>query len=44
MAYIADLIDRALTHRDDQDALDKIQNEVIELTKKFPLYKEGAKA
>lgn len=41
MAIIASMIDRALMNRDQQDVLEDIHKEVIKLTKKFPLYKEG---
>lgn len=44
MVIIAALIDRALSHKDDQEVLDDIQKAVYKLTEKFPLYKEGAKA
>ncbi len=38
MTAIAALIDEAITHKDDEKALDKVRKEVVELTKKFPLY------
>lgn len=44
MEMIALLIDRAITHRHDQSELEHIKKEVYKLTKKFPLYMEGAKA
>ena len=37
MLEIADLINDALTHRDDQRALDQIRAKVRELTPRFPL-------
>ncbi len=44
MIITASLIDRALTHRDNESELKKIQEEVYNMTEKFPLYKGGAKA
>ncbi len=38
MVQIADLIDRAITHRNDEAALERIRAEVHELTARFPLY------
>lgn len=37
-AKVAELIVRALTHKDDADALAQIRNEVHELTSKHPIY------
>ena len=42
MELIAALIDRALSHKDDQDVLNEIKEATYKLTKKFPLYEEGA--
>jgi len=39
MELIADLIYETLTHYQDETKLDKIKTKVIELTKRFPLYK-----
>lgn len=39
MITIANLIDKALKGRDDENILNNVKKEVIELTKKFPLYK-----
>ncbi|BAL80879.1 serine hydroxymethyltransferase [Caldisericum exile AZM16c01] len=38
MEYIAELIDRAIESRNDEKKLELIRNEVLELTKKFPIY------
>lgn len=38
MVQIADLIDRAIAHRNDEAALERIRAEVHELTARFPLY------
>ncbi|MBI4098601.1 MAG: serine hydroxymethyltransferase, partial [Candidatus Magasanikbacteria bacterium] len=38
MRQVADFIDRAITHANDEAALVKIREEVAELTKGFPLY------
>ncbi|MBL7081361.1 MAG: serine hydroxymethyltransferase [Candidatus Omnitrophica bacterium] len=40
MEQIADLIDNALKHREEPQTLEAIRREVLELTKKFPLYAE----
>ena len=40
MRQIADLIDRAITHRDDEAELDRIKAEVHALTARFPLVVE----
>ena len=37
MLDIADLIDDALTHRDDAASLERIRGKVRELTRRFPL-------
>ena len=39
MKTIAQLIDRAIVHRDDKKALVRVRQEVEKLTKKFPVYK-----
>jgi len=38
MEYIAELIDKAIEFRNDEKKLETIRNEVLELTKKFPIY------
>jgi len=38
MEIVADLIDRAITHKDDGKELEKVKAGVKELTSKFPLY------
>ncbi|PMP83683.1 MAG: serine hydroxymethyltransferase [Caldisericum exile] len=38
MELIADLIDRAISSRNDEKKLEAIRNEVLELTKQFPIY------
>lgn len=38
MELIADLIDRAISSRNDEKKLELIRNEVLELTKQFPIY------
>lgn len=38
MEYIAELIDKAIESRNDEKKLDIVRNEVLELTKKFPIY------
>jgi glycine hydroxymethyltransferase len=38
MEIVAELIDRAITHKDDEEELEKVKSGVRELTKKFPLY------
>ncbi|MGC8977837.1 serine hydroxymethyltransferase [Caldisericum sp.] len=38
MELIADLIDRAISSRNDEKKLEVIRNEVLELTKQFPIY------
>jgi glycine hydroxymethyltransferase len=38
MELIADLIDRAISSRNDEKKLEAIRNEVSELTKQFPIY------
>ena len=38
MILIANLIDAALKNKDDEQKLSKIKNEVLTLTKRFPLY------
>jgi len=38
MEIVADLIDRTITNRDNEEELQKIRGEVKELTDKFPLY------
>jgi len=40
MEKIAELIDRAIMHRSDQGGLEEIKKDVLNLTKKFPLYKK----
>ncbi len=42
MKIIAQLIDQAITNRDNEDKLNKIKLEVEKLTKKFPIYKDLA--
>ena len=39
MRKVADFIDRAITHASNEAELVKIREEVVELTKRFPLYK-----
>lgn len=39
MELVANLIDRALKNRDNESELEKIHQEVYELTSKFPIYK-----
>ncbi|TNF07494.1 MAG: serine hydroxymethyltransferase [Bacillota bacterium] len=41
MVAIAKFIDEALTHRKDLQKLEEINQKVIELTQKFPLYEKG---
>ena len=38
MITIANLIDKALKNKDDKNILNEVKNEVIKLTKKYPLY------
>ena len=38
MEVVAELIDRAITHKDDEEELEKVKAGVKELTSKFPLY------
>ncbi len=38
MDLVADFIDRAIMHRDDALALDKVRAGVVELTRQFPIY------
>ncbi len=38
MEIVAELIDRAITHRDDEEELEKVRAGVKELTEKYPLY------
>ncbi len=40
MKIIADLIDKVITNYKNDDVLNKVKNEVVELTSKFPLYPE----
>jgi len=40
MEIVADLIDRAITHKDDEEELEKVKAGVKELTSKFPLYQD----
>ncbi len=40
MGSIAQLIDEAITHKDDEKSLDGVRQKVAEITGKFPLYKE----
>ena len=40
MVLIANLIDRTLTNRDNQDLLNQIKEQVLDLVRKYPLYKE----
>ena len=40
MEIVADLIDRAITHKDDEKELEKVKAGVKELTSKFPLYQD----
>jgi glycine hydroxymethyltransferase len=42
MAVIAELIVEALTNREDDDALECVKARVLELTAKFPLYRDNA--
>ena len=41
MESIAEFIDGAITHRSNEAGLEKVKKEVLNLTKKFPLYKKG---
>jgi len=41
MRMVADMIDRAITHHDDEKMLADIHEEVVEMTKSFPLYPES---
>ena len=41
MVLIAELIDLALTHRNDEKVLNEIKESVVELTSKYPLFKQG---
>ncbi len=41
MKLIAHWIDRALSNKDDEAVLEEINNQVLELTKKYPLYMKG---
>ena len=38
MKQVARYIDQAVTHRDDKQALEKVRQGVIELTRQFPIY------
>ena len=40
MEIVAELIDRAIVHRDDEITLNKVRSGVKELTDKFPLYQD----
>lgn len=42
MGLIAALIVEALTHADDEAALERVKGRVLELTSSFPLYRDGA--
>jgi glycine hydroxymethyltransferase len=41
MKKIARWIDQALTNKDNEEVLSKINSEVLELTNKYPLYRKG---
>ncbi|MCR3906092.1 MAG: serine hydroxymethyltransferase [Tenericutes bacterium] len=41
MRLIADWIDQVLKNKDNQELIEGINQKVVELTKKFPLYKKG---
>ncbi|MDI6452235.1 serine hydroxymethyltransferase [Peloplasma aerotolerans] len=41
MLMIANWIDQVLKNKDNQETLEEINHQVVELTKKFPLYKKG---
>ena len=41
MKLIAHWIDRALSNKDDEVILEEINQQVLELTKKYPLYMKG---
>ncbi len=41
MLLVASLINQAMANRDDEDKLNEIKNQVLELTRKFPLYTKG---
>jgi glycine hydroxymethyltransferase len=41
MKLIAHWIDRALSNKDDETILEEINQQVLELTKKYPLYMKG---
>ncbi len=40
MEIVAELIDRAITHKDDEEELEKVKAGVKELTSRFPLYQD----
>ncbi len=40
MEVVAELIDRAITHKDDEEELEKVKAGVKELTSRFPLYQD----
>lgn len=41
MLQVASLINQAMANRDDEEKLAEIKNQVLELTRKFPLYTKG---
>ena len=43
MGIIADLIDRAITHHTEEATLKEIKEDVMALTKNFPLYTDQTK-
>lgn len=38
MCLVGELIDHAIVHRDDEKMLDHVRSQVLELTKRFPIY------
>jgi glycine/serine hydroxymethyltransferase len=41
MVFIGDLIDRVLTHMDDEKEIHQIKNEIHEFSKGFLIYQNG---
>jgi len=40
MVYVAELINKAIEGRNDEKKLEEVRHEVLELTKKFPIYSD----
>ena len=40
MVYVAELINKAIDGRNDEKKLEEVRREVLELTKKFPIYSD----